>query len=211
MNYKKIGVFLLVFMFLYSGCATTPPHSLVHDYKDRVPASIAVLPVRNETVDMDAPKVFRQKLFNTIFSKGYASYRIDEIDSKLQKKGVREAGQLGSLSPQEMGKCLGVDALLYTTITEWSTTYLVIYAAVKVGARFQLIDAETGEQLWQSEHEVTEKIFGADENSIGESIAFAALEKYEHHAQRVITTSFSTLPNGPNYIDHNVGGGCLGP
>ena len=76
------------------------------------------------------------------------------IDEKLLEKEIREAGQINTLTPQELGKLLGVDAVLYTTVTEFSTTYLLAYASMTVGARFELRDAKTGEKLWESDHQV---------------------------------------------------------
>lgn len=101
-----------VSVFLFNGCLPKTPHTLVPDYQSRTPVSIAVLPVQNETVDMDAPKAFRPKIFNAIIDKGYVSPPITEIDQILAQKDIKEAGQLGALTPQEIGTCLNVDALL---------------------------------------------------------------------------------------------------
>lgn len=211
MRYLKHILLLSVIVFIHIGCGLKVPHTVVPDYKDRTPRSIAVLPVQNETVDMDAPKIFRRKLFNVILHRGYVSPSISVIDSKLAEKGIREPGQLGSMAPQEMGEYLNVDAVLYSTVTEWSTTYLVVYASIKVEGRFQLIDTKTGEQLWESEHEVSEKRFGTDKNSMKNSLDFATLQGYDPYVHKVIRMAFSTLPNGPRYVPHSRGDGCLGP
>ncbi|MFA4910415.1 MAG: GNA1162 family protein [Desulfobacteria bacterium] len=189
-----IGVTLI---FISSGCVPGIRHTLVPDYQSKTPTSVAVLPVQNETVDMDAPQLFRPKLFNIIPYKGYLSPPITEIDSKLAEKDIREAGQLNSMTPQEIGKLLNVDAVLYSTVTEWSTTYLVAYASVKVGAKFKLVDSKTGEQLWESEHAVVERRVGLDRDELIKNVAFAALKRYDPYVQNVVNTAFSTLPNGP--------------
>jgi len=209
LNLRHI-VILLIVVSLSCSCAARIPHAIVSDYKNRIPTSIAVLLVQNETTDMDAPKSFRPRLFNLIMVKGYKSLTTAVIDSKLALKDIREAGQLGSMTPQEIGKYLNVDALLYTTVTEWSTTYLVVYSSMKVGARFQLIDAKTGEQLWESEQEVAGRKFGLDDDVIGDAFAFAAFQAYDPYVEQVINTAFSTLPNGPNSLPSEKGG-CLQP
>lgn len=182
------------------GCAPRVFHNIVPDYTERTPRSIGVLPVQNETVDLDASKAFRSKIFSKILSKGYQSPPVEEIDSKLDKRDIREAGQLGSMLPQEIGEYINTDAVLYTIVTEWSTVYLVRYAAITVGARFQLIDTNTGEQLWESEHAITQRKFGLDQDSVKETLAFAALKSYDPYVKKVIDTAFSTLPNGFGYI-----------
>jgi hypothetical protein len=60
--------------------------------------------------------------------KGYETPAISHVDNTLQEKEIREAGQVNSLTSQEIRKFLGVDALLYTTVTEFNTAYLVAYS-----------------------------------------------------------------------------------
>ena len=50
---------------------------------------------------------------------------------------IREAGQVNSMTSQELGKLLGVDALLYACVTEFSTTYIVAYASMTVGGEIR--------------------------------------------------------------------------
>jgi len=187
-------------VFTFSGCVPRISHYVTPDYKERMPTSIAVLPVQNETVDMDAPKVFRPWLVDMVTHKGYLSPQAAVIDSKLLERDIREAGQLGSMTPHEIGELLSVDAVLYTTVTEWSTTYLVNYASINVGARFQIFDTRTGQELWKSEHEVAERKFSLDEDAIEEILTFALLRRYDPYVKKLINAAFSTLPNGYRHI-----------
>lgn len=184
----------VVFFF---GCAGGAHHSVAPDYKDRAPRSIAVLPVLNETVSLKAPEIFRPILFNKVSLKGYETAPLAFIDGRLREKEIHEAGQVNSLPPQELGNLLGVDALLYAYVTEFSTTYLLAYASMTVGARFELKDAKTGEKLWESAHQVKESKLGLDQKSVGDTLQFAAGQAYAPYAQKVVDESFQTLPNGP--------------
>jgi len=195
---------------LIAGCAGGARHSLVPDYKAKPPRSIAVLPVLNETVNLKAPDAFRSLIHRRIAMKGYETPAIAHVDNRLQGKGIHEAGQVNSLTPQELGKILGVDALLYTTVTEFSTTYLVAYSSMTVGARFELKDAKTGEKLWESDHQVKESKLGVDEKSMRDTLKFAALQAYTPYCQRVTDACLATLPNGPLYAS-SPKAGCLVP
>lgn len=86
----------------------------------------------------------------------------------------------------------------------------MVYSSINVGARFQLIDAKTGEQLWESKREVSEKRFGTDEEQMVENLTFAALKRYEPYIHKVVHSSLSTLPNGPKYTPRKKGS-CFGP
>ena len=195
---------------LIAGCAGGAHHSLVPDYKAKSPRSIAVLPVLNETVNLKAPEAFRSIVHQKIVMKGYETPAILSIDKRLQGKGIREAGQVHSLTPQELGKLLGVDALLYTTVTEFNTTYLVAYSSITVAAKFELKDAKTGEKLWESERQAKESKLALDQKSMGDTLKFAALQAYDPYCQRVTNACFATLPNGPLYTSPPQRG-CLVP
>jgi len=198
-------------ILLMGGCAGRPHYSLVPDYTVKPPRSIAVLPAQNETVSLKAPEEFRPLVHSIIAAKGYETLGIADIDKKLQGKGIREAGQIHSLTPQELGKLLGVDAVLYTTVTEFSTAYLLAYASMTVGARFELKDAKTGEKLWESEHRVTESKVGLDKKAMEESAKFAALQAYAPYNQKVADACFATLPDGPLSTPPRPKAGCLFP
>jgi hypothetical protein len=212
---KKIKIayrFLLWGMImLMAGCAGRADYSLIPDYKDRPPRSIAVLPVLNETVNLKAPEEFRPLVHSTITAKGYETPGIVEIDKKLKEKGIHEGGQIHSLTPQELGKLLGVEAVLYTTVTEFSTSYLVAYASMTVAARFELKDAKTGEKLWESEHQVRERKVGLDQKAMEDSLKFAALQAYAPYNKKVTDACFATLPNGPLSASRPPKAGCLLP
>ena len=197
-------------VILSIGCAGGPQHSLVPDYKSRTPRSVAVLPVLNESVSLKTPEVFRPILFNKVSRKGYETPALSFVDGKLLEKEIREAGQINTLTPEELGKLLRVDALLYTTVTEFNTTYLLAYASMTVGARFELKDARTGEKLWESEHRVKESKVGLDSKSVGDTLQFAAGQSYAPYCERVINASFATIPNGPR-APAPTSGGCLMP
>jgi hypothetical protein len=203
-------LFLVGGAMFFLACAGGPPHSVVPDYKDRMPRSVAVLPVLNETVSLKAPEVFRPILLNKLSLKGYETPALAFIDGRLREKGAREAGQVNSLTPQEVGKLLGVDALLYTSVTEFNTTYLLAYASMTVGARFELKDAKTGEKLWESDHQVKERKMGLDQKSAGDTLQFAAGQSYAPYCQKVVEESFKTLPNGPRAAAP-AQAGCLMP
>ncbi|MCX5908890.1 MAG: DUF799 family lipoprotein [Deltaproteobacteria bacterium] len=212
MKRKKnpLRILVLALAFLVFGCAGGAHHSLVPDYQSKTPRTIAVLPVLNETVNLKAPEVFRPIIQNRLSQKGYEIPAISTVDGKLLEKEIREAGQINTLTPQEMGALLGTDALLYATVTEFNTTYLVAYSSMTVGARFWLVDSKTGEKIWESDHQVKESKLGLDSKSMQDALSFAAVQSYKPYAEQVVDTSLATLPNGPLAVAP-ASGGCLLP
>jgi hypothetical protein len=58
---------------------------------------------------------------------------------------------LGSFAPQKLGALLEADALLYGDIETFNYANVGVYAGRKVAARLWLVDAKTGETLWETE------------------------------------------------------------
>jgi hypothetical protein len=150
---KKLFLWAPIFLLL-TACAA-PLTEVAQDFKSLRPTRIAVLPVKNETADMDAPIVFRILAQAELADKGYALVDFSQIDQALREKGIEEAGQIDSLTPQEIGELVGADGLLYTTVSSYGRQAAV---HLKLDGNFTLVDSKTGQKLWFSEMSVSDDI-----------------------------------------------------
>lgn len=150
---KKLFLWAPIFLLL-TACAA-PLTEVAQDFKSLRPTRIAVLPVKNETADMDAPIVFRILAQAELADKGYALVDFSHIDQALREKGIEEAGQIDSLTPQEIGELVGADGLLYTTVSSYGRQAAV---HLKLDGNFTLVDSKTGQKLWFSEMSVSDDI-----------------------------------------------------
>jgi hypothetical protein len=184
----------IIFLYL-PGCATYGDFSyLSPDFQNLCSRKIAILPVMNETVDMDAPKAFEASIVRRIEERGYRIIHGELVKTKLAERDIHYAEQVRSLSNEELAHILGVDVLLYTTVTKWRTLYLVAYASVGVGARFELVDSNTGKVIWQIEKEIEEKKMGTQEKEIRETALFAMFKKYNVLVEKLLDNIFKSLP-----------------
>ena len=147
-------LFLAPLFFLLAACAT-PLTEVAQDYQSLKPTRIAVLPVKNETADMDAPIVFRILAQAELADKGYALVDSGRIDEALREKGILEAGQIDSLTPQEIGEAVGADGLLYVNVMGYGRQ---VGVHLKMEGSFILTDARTGQKIWFSELAVSDDI-----------------------------------------------------
>jgi hypothetical protein len=145
----------LVLLFLPLAACATPLSEIAQDFKDVKPTRIAVLPVQNETADMDAPLVFRILARAELADKGYALVEPAQIDEALREKGVEEAGQIDSLTPQEIGECVEADTLLYIDVSSYGRQAAV---HLKMEGNFTLVDSRIGRKLWFSELGISDDI-----------------------------------------------------
>lgn len=192
---RKAFKLLLTFFIVafIASCASTHKYELAEDYKNFHISKIAVLPPANLTADLDAPNLFRPIVESKVRSRGYDVISSKEIDEKLAELGVHYAGQLGEFTPAELGEILGADALLYTTVTDLKTLYLVAYVQITVGGRFELVDAKTGKQLWLWEDEVTDVRIATKRDELVGTALFIFMP-YKPYIEILAQKAFNTLP-----------------
>jgi hypothetical protein len=150
---KRLLIWVPILLLL-SACAM-PLTDVVPDFKSLKPTRVAILPVRSETADRDAPIVFRVLARAELADKGYALVDFAQIDAALREKGIEEAGQIESLTPQEIGECVGADGLLYITVLGYGRQ---VGVHLKMEANFTLVETKTGQKLWFSELSVSDDI-----------------------------------------------------
>jgi hypothetical protein len=115
------------------------------------PQRVAVLPMSNDTNDLDGPPLVRQALFAMLVQRGYILVPLNEIDDKLKVQGFTDGGQLKATTPQKIGEWVGADGLFYSTLEEFNYINLGYYAQRTVKILGQLISAATGEKLWAAD------------------------------------------------------------
>ncbi len=115
-------------------------------------SAVAVLPFNNYTTDMDGPAMARYWFDKRIHEKkGYNTLPLADVDSKLKEMGITDGGQLGSATPQKLGETLNADALIYGDLLEFAYQTTGFLNVRKVRAKFKMVDAKTGNVLWENE------------------------------------------------------------
>jgi hypothetical protein len=114
------------------------------------PRSIVVVPVVNESTEVTAPTVFITTITRPLAERGYYVFPVYLTELLFQDLGLPVAGHIHQLPPQRFYEFFGADAVLFITIKDWSTQYLVIQSSVTVDIAYVLKDTRTGMVLWES-------------------------------------------------------------
>ena len=146
-RFRHLLIFALAGLFI-TGCAG-PKVYVSKDFAS--PLRVAVLPMSNQTTDLDGPPFIRQLIFNKLAERGYTVVPLAEIDAKLQSQGFTEGGQLGAAKPQDLGQWLGVDGLFYGTVVDFNYINLGYYWQRKVTVMGRLVSVPSGEKFWEAE------------------------------------------------------------
>lgn len=178
---------------LICGCASQAP-SVVTKNENKTAKVIAVLPVDNKTSDDKAPQLFRSKVLDELYFKGYSNLPTEIIDRKLKLLyGNENKNQRGVIAPNVIKELVGADAVMYCTITEGKRSVSLFYAPVTVAASCELRSTQTGEVLWNGRCKSTSRNFDLP----GERVEMKSYEAFESVIDEVVNEVMKTLPDGP--------------
>ena len=135
--------------------------------KDHVPKSVAVLPFINLSDKKEAVDVMRRGFYNHFSSLPFQDLELYKIDDLLARAGLTDPDVISKKSPQELGKILGVDAVVYGAISNFDKFFAVLYSQVSVGAEVKMYDTRTGNFLWSGKHTVRKHEGGISTNPVG--------------------------------------------
>src|SRR3989338_6764509 len=113
--------------------------------------TVAVLPMVNQTNDVEAPQYVRAEFDKRIPNYFYSNKPMKDTDQLLKDQmGVTLWAQLDMTTPQKLGELLGVDGVIYGTLMNFDTQITGFLNVKKVRAKFKLVNTKTGETVWQN-------------------------------------------------------------
>jgi len=121
-------------------------------FEKNKPRTVAVLPFVNNTAGQQGSEAVRRGFFNHFSSLPYKEMKTYTIDDRLGKAGLTDPKVIARKSPQELGKILDVDAVIYGDISNFDKLFLAMYSQVSVGAELRMYETKTGHFLWSGKH-----------------------------------------------------------
>jgi hypothetical protein len=148
-NMKKLIKYSAVAGILIFFAACTIPHPpLPYDASNPL-KRIAVLPLKNDTADVDGPDTVRRKMAEALEHRSYVVKDMKETDQILRDRmGITLGGQLDLTTAQKLGETLGVEGVLYGTLMDFDESTLGAINVKKVRGKFKLVNAMTGQTVW---------------------------------------------------------------
>lgn len=138
---------VLSLLFFFSGC-NLPHPPLPYDPGNPL-KRVAILPMKNDTTDVDGPDIVRQKMAEALTNRSYVVKDMKETDQILRDQmGINLGGQLDMTTAQKLGETLGVEGVLYGTLMDFDETTTGILNVKKVRGKFKLVNTQTGQIVW---------------------------------------------------------------
>jgi len=182
-------------LFLF-GCGPVPPPE-VSDHK-----VVVVLPPENMTAHNEVEERSYPEISAAFAQRGYYCISPELVRAVFNANKFEDAGRINTLPVQKIGEVFGADAVLRTRVTEWSTTYILVYASVTVGLEMELLDVKTGGVIWTAKRTLSKK---PDPNQVNDPIsllvasAFTAMLSYDEVVDENAHEMLSNLIQGPYY------------
>lgn len=179
---KTIGAAIaLALGVALAGCATAPAPKDYTGFRAESPRSILVVPALNNTLNIPAPEFFLSTISRPFAERGYYVFPAYMVKRVMEDDGLGDAGLIHNADPSRLGRLFGCDAVLYVTIQQWDSKYVVISTQTTVRFDYQLKSCKTGQALWQDTQTM---VYSPQANSSGNPIAdliaqavMAAIEK----------------------------------
>lgn len=186
--FTAIAVFSLTLMTL--ACAGRPPANKM-TFADTGASTVAVMPAKNTSGNDHVARMLREKVIETVYFKGYRKLPARSVDDAISKDSGPPGGD--KAAAQRLSQTLGVDALLYITLSEAAIKEYPLHMTIDVAATFELVATRSGQSLWKSRQEETERGFAL--TRAGQSQAAHLI--LEGVVERLIEKGFSSFPEGP--------------
>jgi hypothetical protein len=132
-----------------TACATA---QAPRDYTKLVtanPRAILVVPPVNKSVEVGAADFFLSTLPVPLAERGYYVFPVNVVKRLLEDDGLADAAMVQAADPVRLCSMFGADAVLYTTIEQWTAKYVVVATQIEVEFSYVLKDGRTGEELWR--------------------------------------------------------------
>ncbi len=158
MKSKHLFLTLTVCILALGCAATTNDYTAFYAHQ---PRSILVVPILNETVQILAPNMLITSVSQPLGERGYYVFPVILTDALLKDLGLPEAGLIHQLPPKKFQDRFGADAVLFITIKDWGSKYVVLQNIMRIEVHYALVDTRTGNLLWDRK-QVIQKGSGGD-------------------------------------------------
>ncbi|WP_228517496.1 DUF799 domain-containing protein [Aliidiomarina indica] len=196
------------------GCATTHDTTYLEPLHTADLHSILIVPVNNNTIDVQAPTSVLATLPFVLAEKGYYVFPVHTVKTLLDAEGYYEAAEVHAAPSEALAALFGADSILYVTIHEWEARYAILATTTEVDFEYKLVSA-AGETLWEARKGLmySPQNQNSSGNIFADMIAMAITAAIERAApnylpltrqanHEVFNGGITGLPPGPNHPEY---------
>lgn len=204
----KRAIWFLGFLLVLSGCVT--PYNYTN-FRKHKPRSILVLPPLNNANDIRGTYSYLSTVTMPIAEKGFYVFPVTVVDQMMKENGVSNPHDMHQISLKKFSEIIGPDAILYLTLEQYGTQFVLVSSQTQVTVVGKLVDARTGTLLWEGRATATDASDSSNGlASIITAVVVQAVNSTVDHArevsqlanQHLFFTQDQGLLYGPYHLKH---------
>ena len=189
---KKYPRYLIMLTLLAVAAGCLPPPPMPRDMSNPL-KRVAILPMKNDTNDVDGPDVMRSKMAHALERRSYVVKDLKETDQILRDRmGITLGGQLSMTTARQLGETLGVEGVLYGTLMDFDETTLGVVNVKKVRGKFKLVNAMTDQSVWERGLGVRSEIVMSGNYGAAATLAARAADARDKDVPWITIETFTT-------------------
>jgi hypothetical protein len=140
-------------LLIIAGCATTKAPTDLSAFRAAAPRSILVVPVVNQSLEIDAANYMLTTMTVPLAEKGFYVFPVNTVKVVLEQEGFYEPERIQAQSPADLAKFFDADAVLFVSISRWDAQYVVLTTTVTVNLSYRMFD-RNGVQIWSAQKQL---------------------------------------------------------
>jgi len=168
------NLLLLALCLGLTGCVTRKPWDYTN-FRAHPPRSILVLPPLNESTVVAGTYSYLSTATYPLAEMGYYVFPVAVVDRYLKENGMPTAGEMHQIPLDKVRDIIGADAVLYITLKQYGTKYVVLSSVTTVALHGRLVDTRTGTILWEGDG-IGQDSSGSSGNPIADLISAAVTQ-----------------------------------
>ncbi len=213
MKTRRSPIWIVLVAGLLGACVAPPEKKDYTQFRAEEVRSILIVPVVNNTVNVNAADYFLATIATPIAERGYYTFPINLVKNVMEEDGLSDANMVHAALPARLGALFGADAILYISIEHWETRYIILSSTTTVSFTYVLKSARSGEELWRESSTVSytpNSGGGGGLASLIVMVVAAAIQKAapnyiplakQANAKTVVTPGVG-LPAGPYHAEY---------
>ncbi len=197
---KLIMIFLVIAVLLSSCSKPLKKIDLFPEMYTEKPLSVLILPPINETTAADAKEYYSTTILEPFAESGYYIFPVEIVFDVMKNEGVYDIEAFDSLPLEKFKQYFDADAVLFTRIKKWDTSYYVVGGNVKVEIEYKLVSTKDNKVLWNFDGEIKVDTKVNNTRSALLNLALTAVKTattdYVPIAKRVNYMAISSIPFG---------------
>lgn len=141
-----LSFLMATILLVLTGCATPKNYDR---FRAANPRSILVLPPKNQSTDIRGTYSFLSTVTMPIAEKGFYIFPVAVVDNMMKENGLPSANEMHEVSLKKIKEILNPDAVLYITLEQYGTKFIVIQSQTTVVATGKLVSTSSGQVLWE--------------------------------------------------------------